>query len=154
AGYVSINTWVSAEGLAVGAVAIQADDRVVVAGIASGGPSTGHDIGLARFNPNGTPDTTFGSGGIVVSPLPNNDKARSLTLQPDGKILVAGDTDILSAPDGFHHFMVARFNAADGSLDTSFGTGGIAVAAGVSVDPDKVDVALEPDGRIVVVGTQ
>jgi uncharacterized delta-60 repeat protein len=150
AGYVSISSWTS---LAAGAVAIQADDRIVVAGIAPGTPSTGSDIGLARFNTNGTPDATFGSGGIVVGPLPNNERARSLTLQPDGKIVVAGDTLDLSIPNGSYQFLVARFNAADGSLDTSFGTGGVAVSTGFNVMDSKMDVALEPDGRIVVAGT-
>jgi uncharacterized delta-60 repeat protein len=150
AGYVSITALNNGT---VAAVAIQSDDRVVVAGINPGTLSTGQDIGLARFNPDGTPDATFGSGGIVISPLPNNDKARSLALQPDGKIVVAGDTDNLAVPNGSHQFMVARFNAVNGSLDTSFGTGGIAVSMHFNVSVDKVDLVLEPDGRIVVAGT-
>jgi uncharacterized delta-60 repeat protein len=150
AGYVSITTL---NGGDVAAVAVQSDDRIVVAGINPGTPNTGQNIGLARFNPDGTPDATFGSGGFVDAPLPNNEKARSLALRPDGKIVVAGDTDNLSQPNGSHQFMVARFNAADGSLDTSFGTGGLAVSTGFNVDVDKVDMALEPDGRIVVAGT-
>jgi uncharacterized delta-60 repeat protein len=150
AGYVSIT---ALNGGDAAAVAVQSDDRIVVAGINPGTPSTGSDIGLARFNPNGTPDASFGSGGIVVSPLPNSERARSLTLQPDGKIVVAGDSFDLSLANGTDPLMVARYNAADGSLDTSFGTGGIAVSTGFNISADKVDVALEPDGRIVVVGT-
>jgi uncharacterized delta-60 repeat protein len=149
AGYVSISTLNNGD---VVAVTVQSDDRIVVAGINPGTTSTGSDIGLARFNPTGTPDATFGSGGMVVSPLPNLERARSLTLQPDGKIVVAGDSHDLSG-NGTDPFMVARYNATDGSLDTSFGTGGIALSTGFNVNADKVDVALEPDGRIVVVGT-
>jgi uncharacterized delta-60 repeat protein len=89
----------------------------------------------------------------VVSPLPNDERARSLTIQPDGKIVVAGDSYDLSLTNGTDPFMVARYNAADGSLDSSFGTGGIALSTGFNVSADKVDVALEPDGRIVVAGT-
>src|SRR5262249_10806719 len=62
AGYVSIS---ALNGGTAAAVAVQSDDRVVVAGINPGSPSTGQDIGLARFNTDGTPDTTFGSGGLV-----------------------------------------------------------------------------------------
>jgi uncharacterized delta-60 repeat protein len=150
AGYVSISTLNNGD---VAAVAVQSDDRVLVAGINPGTASTGSDIGLARFNPNGTPDTAFGAGGMVVSPLPNAERARSLAIQPDGKIVVAGDSYDLSLTNGTDPFMVARYNAADGSLDTSFGTGGIALSTGFNVNGDKVDVALEPDGRIVVAGT-
>jgi uncharacterized delta-60 repeat protein len=150
AGYVSINTL---NGGDAAAVAVQSDDRIVVAGINPGTPSTGQDIGLARFNPDGTADTTFGSGGIVVSRLPNDERARSLAIGPDGKIVVAGDSFDLSLTNGTDPLMVARYNAADGSLDTSFGTGGIAVSTSFNISADKVDVALEPDGRIVVAGT-
>src|SRR5262249_39917419 len=131
------------------AVAIQADDRIVVTLPTI--PWSGYGLALARLNPDGTPDTSFGSGGIVVTPAPafKNDRAQSLTIQPDGKIVVAGVT---FGPMG--QFLVERYNAADGSLDTSFGTGGRAVSTGLNLDLDhKVDVALEPDGRIVVAGT-
>jgi uncharacterized delta-60 repeat protein len=134
----------------VAAVAVQSDDRIVVAGCNSVGPP----IGLARFNPDGTPDATFGSGGFVEATHGNTEFVRSLTLQPDGKIVVVGSTDNLSQPDGSVHFMVVRFNAADGSLDTSFGTGGFAVSTGLNIAANEgEDVALEPDGRIVVAGT-
>jgi uncharacterized delta-60 repeat protein len=150
AGYVSITTLNNGD---TAAVAVQSDDRIVVAGVNPGTSSTGSDIGLVRFNPNGTPDAAFGSGGIVVSPLPNMERARSLAIQPDGKIDVAGDSYDLSLTNGTDPLMVARYSAADGSLDTSFGTGGIALSTGFNVSADKVDVALEPDGRIVVAGT-
>jgi uncharacterized delta-60 repeat protein len=128
-------------------VAVQPDDRIVTAGIASNGASTGYDVRLARLNPDGTPDASFGAGGIVVTPLPGDQMPRSLTIQPDGKIVVAGN-------ENTSDFMVARYNAADGGLDTSFGVGGIAVTTGVKFSYGPVDVALEPDGRIVLAGTQ
>jgi uncharacterized delta-60 repeat protein len=69
-----------------------------------------------------------------------------VTIQPNGQIVVAGGQ--------FSEFYVARYNPADGSLDSSFGNNGIAVTAGVSVAANEhVDVALEPDGRIVVAGS-
>jgi uncharacterized delta-60 repeat protein len=134
----------------VAAVAVQSDDRIVVAGCSS----VTAPIGLVRFNPDGTPDATFGSGGFVEATHGNTEFVHSLTLQPDGKIVVVGSTDNLSQPEGSVHFMVVRFNAADGSLDTSFGTGGFAVSTGFNIDArGGLDVALEPDGRIVVSGT-
>jgi uncharacterized delta-60 repeat protein len=137
AGYVSVSTLNTNP-----AVAIQPDDRIVVTGYA------GLDFGLARLGADGTPDASFGSGGLVVTPLPTVDRAHAVSLQPDGKIVVAGTQ---TSGTGGLHFMVARYST-NGSLDTSFGTTGIAVSAGVVADA-KVDMALEPDGRIVVDGS-
>jgi uncharacterized delta-60 repeat protein len=136
------------------AVAVQPDDRVILAGVIDNSTSSPHPIGLARLNPDGTLDASFGVGGMVVTAMPGDARPRSLALQPDGKILVAGNQD--------YNFMVARYNAADGSLDTSFGVNGVAVSGaiqtpyqpGVAVAYQPVDVALEPDGRIVVAGSQ
>ncbi len=50
-------------------VAVQDDEKVVVAGGAYTGPTTGSDFALARYNPDGTLDTTFGSGGKVTTPI-------------------------------------------------------------------------------------
>jgi uncharacterized delta-60 repeat protein len=117
--------------------AIQSDDRIIVAW---------GSLGLARLNPDGTPDPSFSSGGIA--PLPINSVARSVMIQADGKIVAAGYQG--GAP---RSFMVARYNATDGSLDTSFGVSGVAVAAGVQLLSGFVRAALEPDGRIVVAGS-
>jgi uncharacterized delta-60 repeat protein len=69
-------------------------------------------------------------------------------IQADGKIMAAGYQG--GAP---RSFMVARYNPADGSLDTSFGVNGVAVATGVQLGTGFVRAALEPDGRIVVAGS-
>jgi uncharacterized delta-60 repeat protein len=118
-------------------VAVQADDRIVVAGAAG-------RLGLARFDPDGTPDDTFGSGGVVVTSLP--DAPESVALQPDGSILVAGKQIPVSSGG---NLMVVRFNVADGSLDTSFGTNGVAATTG-TLFYGNAAMALEPDGRIVL----
>src|SRR5215469_3921905 len=68
-------------------------------------------------------DPTFGSGGQVLSSFSNNwDQAMAVVAQPDGKIVIAGDTTVPGSKTG-GDFLVARYNA-DGSLDTSFGSGG------------------------------
>jgi uncharacterized delta-60 repeat protein len=125
-------------------LAVQSDDRVVLAGyFAAAG--TGVELELARLNPDATADGTFGSGGILREAMPTSGSrlvAQSVALQADGKIVVAGAL----ASD----LMVARFNPADGSPDAAFGSNGIAVWPGAS---GTADVALEPDGRIVVSGT-
>jgi len=80
----------------------------------------------------------------VVTPLPTNEFARAVTIQPDGQIVVAGVRDTAFG----RAFMVAHYNA-NGSLDTSFGIAGETL---VHVRNDQMAVALEPDGRIVVAG--
>jgi uncharacterized delta-60 repeat protein len=130
-------------GKATAAVAVQPDDRIVVAGT-SGGVTTSQ-VGLARLNPDGSPDATFGSGGFALTPP--SSRVNSVVLQSDGKIVVAGNES--------GNFMVARYNSGDGSLDSTFGSNGVAVSAGMSVPPSlKVSLALEPDGRIVVAGSE
>jgi uncharacterized delta-60 repeat protein len=64
-GYVNLSTL-----FAKPSVAVQSDDRIVVAGSVQGAPGNGLEVALARLNPNGTPDAAFGSGGLVVTPLP------------------------------------------------------------------------------------
>ncbi len=106
------------------AVVIQSDGKIVVAGTGGDGPHFFWD--LARYNSDGSLDTTFGNGGkVVTNPNPNGyyNEIWDLALQSDGKILAAGDTD--NGTDG--KFAVARYNT-DGSLDSTFGSGGIATS--------------------------
>jgi uncharacterized delta-60 repeat protein len=133
-------------------LAVQPDDRVVLAGSFVGaGTGAGPELDLARLNPDGTADATFGSGGVMLEPAPTPSYGwggQSVALQADGKIVVAGWMG--SNPNPGSNFMVARFNPANGSPDASFGNNGIAVWP--VKDYDTADVALEPDGRIVVAG--
>jgi uncharacterized delta-60 repeat protein len=113
------------------------------------------DLALARFNPDGSLDTTFGTGGKVVTNVgPGNtvEDLRGLVIQPTGKIIVGGST----AATEFYvdsDFMVARYNP-DGSLDGSFGTGGIVVTptAPGSDDDEIFDIALRSDAKLVAAG--
>jgi uncharacterized delta-60 repeat protein len=134
--------------LSTPAVAVQSDDRIVAAGLVQG--TTNRDIGLDRLNPDGTLDTSFGSNGVVVtSSSPNASYARSVMIQADGKIVVAGDQN--NVVTGANSFMVARYNT-NGSLDTAFGFNGVATAGARSIGSNTAALALEPDGRIVVDG--
>ncbi len=94
-------------------------------------------------------DTGFGSGGKVITAIgAGNDLAGSMVIQPDGKIIVTGN----SHNGSNHDFATVRYNT-DGSLDTGFGTGGkITEDFGIGNDYGT-SVALLQDGKIVVSGT-
>jgi uncharacterized delta-60 repeat protein len=106
------------------AVGIQADGKLVVGGTS-----------LVRYNPDGTLDTSFGSGGRVTT------KVHALAVQRDGKIVVVGAAGA---------FAVARYTS-DGTLDASFGAGGTVTTKFGKVD-EAESVALQADGKLVVVG--
>ncbi len=118
---------------------LQPDGKIVVAG-GTGSLGTG-SLALARYNPDGTLDTTFGTGGIVVSGLPMI--ALTLALQTDGRLVTAGASGV--------SFGLARFNA-DGSVDTSFGAGGLVTTNFPEGFASANAVALQSDGKIVAAG--
>ncbi len=121
------------------AVAIQSDGKIVVGGSIPGGAA------LARLNTNGTLDSSFGKGGIVSNTFDNTlGLVVAIAIQPDGKILAF-------AP-GFEGGVVGRFNT-DGSVDTSFGSGGFAISRALDSGPAiRSALALQSDGKILVTG--
>jgi uncharacterized delta-60 repeat protein len=135
------------------ALALQPDGRILVAGVSD--VSGSKDFALARYNPDGTPDFSFGKGGRTVLRLRSltADIIHGIALQPDGKIVAAGITyeDVFTLhPHG--DFMVARF-LPDGHPDMSFGVGGVTTTdlADGSYDEPYAAV-LQPDGRIILGG--
>jgi uncharacterized delta-60 repeat protein len=126
------------------ASALQSDGKLVLVGSTSAGASP-HDFAIARLSTNGTLDPTFGSGGKTTIDFGDDDIAQSVAIQPDGKILVAGET----GPAGSTRGVIARLNA-DGTLDSSFGTAGEVVFN--SSLSNCTAVLVRPDGRIVLVG--
>src|SRR5262245_14798615 len=102
-------------------LAIQANDKILVAGyMLSGGTDT---MVLARFRAGGAPDTSFGTAGLRKVGFKNADAySYAVTVQPDGKIVLAGERDP-KASDGVSQVAVVRLRA-DGSLDPTFGSGG------------------------------
>ena len=128
------------------AVAIQPDGMIVVAGVSSNGTDT--DFLVLRFTGSGSLDTTFGSGGIVTYDSGNDDVAKAVALQADGKIVVAG-----SSSDGSKNtVLLARFTAG-GSLDTSFNGDGIVRFNSAAAGDDIGNaVAVQTDSKIVVAG--
>ncbi|MBC7910126.1 MAG: VCBS repeat-containing protein, partial [Pyrinomonadaceae bacterium] len=128
---------------------VQPDGKIIAAGYARMGAYV--DFAVARFNPNGTLDTSFDTDGKVSTTLSSNDDViKAVRLQPDGKIVAIGYGR--PASSGSFDFAVVRYNA-DGSLDSSFGTGGI-VFTGFNTGQDDLALAglLQPDGKIVAGG--
>jgi len=111
----------------VSSMALQPDGRIVVAGNAMSADGTLSEFAIARFNTNGTLDSTFGSGGKVATNFVGvqaggvSNPANAVLLQPDNKILVAGLAS--QCAKCIHYSALARYNP-NGSLDTTFGTGG------------------------------
>jgi uncharacterized delta-60 repeat protein len=124
------------------AVAIQRDGKIVVAGSAA---AADDDVALARYNPDGSLDSTFGLDGKVVTNLGQSDYAYGLAIQPDGKLVVVGQTAALMAD---RDFALARYNP-DGSLDATFGGAGFVITP--SLDSAE-SVVIQPDGKIVAAG--
>ena len=86
-------------------------------------------------------DATFGSGGKVMTDFGDNEIANAIAIQPDGKIVVAGEATYAG------RFALARYNP-NGSLDSSFGNGGKLISISGSINA----VTVQPDGKILVAG--
>ena len=131
------------------AVAVQADGKLVVVGTTyQNNDYTGEDFAVARYNANGTLDKTFGVGGKVQTDFPGLAAvASSLVIQPDGKIVVAGGAFPLFTFLG--DFKVIRYNP-DGSLDSSFGNGGIVTTSFPGQGSYAFALALQADGKILL----
>ncbi len=134
------------------AVAIQRDGKLVVVGTTyNQNDFSDEDFAVTRYNTDGTVDITFGRGGKVRTDFPGlAAEPSSVVIQPDGKIVVAGGAFPLFVFLG--DFKVVRYNP-DGSLDRSFGNGGIVTTSFPGQGSYALSVALQTDGKIVAVGT-
>ena len=134
------------------AVALQSDGKLVLAGTTyMNNDFSGEDFALARYNSNGTLDTTFGVNGRVTTDFPGLASVISaVVIQPDGKILVAGGAFPLFVFGG--DFTLARYNP-NGSLDTTFGSGGIVTTSFPGQGSYAFSLVLQADGKIIAAGT-
>ena len=128
------------------AIAIQPDDqKIVVVGYANTGSSNA--FAIARYTTAGVLDTTFDTDGKVTTDFGTsntNDRARAVTIQSDGKIVVGGGAE--------GDFTVARYTSA-GALDTSFDTDGwVTTTMATNADDTALAVAVQSDGKIVAGG--
>jgi len=134
---------------------LQPDGKIVTVGTwGSSGPA-GYCM-LARFRSDGSLDPNFGNGDVVAAQLANPDSTPVLNtycggvaLQPDGKSVVAAAGQPIHG--GTIGLGAMRFNA-DGTRDTSFGAGGSIVVPMTYPYIRTTSVALQPDGKIIVVG--
>ena len=162
----SLDTTFSGDGLVITdfggdeqatAVALQADGKIVVAGWSVISTTTGlPDFALARYQPNGSLDTTFSGDGLVTTHIGSsgNDafaRATAVALQADSKIVAAGWSD--SSSTGHRSFALARYQP-NGSLDTTFSGDGQVITHVGSGDSDTAfALVIQPhDGRLVVAG--
>ncbi len=123
--------------------------RIVVAGIYRK-PNLTTDIIVARFNPDGTLDTTFGNNGYVIFDKADDDIANGVLIDPNGKILVVGQTD--EDDDNYRELLIIRYND-DGTLDTTFNNSGY-TAYEESRDGGLQGFDIKLDGdKIVVAGS-
>ena len=108
-------------------------------------------VGLNAYSQSpGSLDASFGTAGKVITSInTGSDKAYGVALQSDGKIVVAGVT---TSPTTGNDFVCVRYNS-DGTLDTTFGTGGI-VTTDVQIGSDDVarSLAIQSDGKIILGG--
>jgi uncharacterized delta-60 repeat protein len=123
-----------------GEYAVQPDGKILAVGSGSASSSSSpRPIVLARFNPNGTYDQSFGAFGTVYATPGLNNRGYSVALDRTGRVLVSGSID--------NKFTLLRFTP-DGAPDTEFGTAGRVVDA--SFNPNTSHVVVQPDGRILV----
>ncbi|MBD2022534.1 DUF4347 domain-containing protein [Leptolyngbya sp. FACHB-36] len=131
-------------------VVLQSDGKIVATGITSNSNGTSFDFALARYNTNGSLDTSFGSSGQVTTDFSGYiDGGLSIVIQSDGKLVVSGFAESITE-DG--DFALARYNT-NGSLDTSFGSNGKTTTDFGSYNDGGSSIAIQSDGRLVVVGT-
>jgi uncharacterized delta-60 repeat protein len=135
---------------AVNDVLVQPDGKVVAAGTTTPAGGTG-DFALTRYLADGTVDATFGTGGTVTTDASGTgapDSVNAIVRQTDGKLVAAG----ITGSGWACQFALARY-LADGSLDPSFGTGGIVLTGLLSSTYGGArSVALQTDGKIVAAG--
>ncbi len=127
-------------------IVVQPDGKIIITGISgiSGNSSENRNFTTVRYHTDGSLDQSFGDGGIVITDFDDTDGARSVVLQSDGKIIVAG---IARGFFDLPSFALVRYNA-DGTLDESFGSlGKITGPVG-----EAFAMALQVDGKIVVAG--
>ncbi|MBK8979514.1 MAG: hypothetical protein IPM29_26740 [Planctomycetes bacterium] len=114
--------------------------------------SRSYDFALARYNPDGSLDTTFGVGGMVTTDFANSvEAATAISIQGDGRIIAAGVTRPTWGSQN-EDFAVVRYNV-DGSLDYAFAAGGIATTDFEQGSDGAAALAIQGDGKSVAAGS-
>jgi uncharacterized delta-60 repeat protein len=132
------------------AMAIQPDGKIVLAGQVFNESTFQWEIGVVRYNIDGTLDESWDHDGISFTATTGvNHTVNAIAIQPDNKIVVGGFSG--TAPSN-NLFTVARYNM-NGSLDDSFGDNGIMINSYGAQNNQITAIAIQPDGRILIAGT-
>ncbi|WP_181248474.1 T9SS type A sorting domain-containing protein [Flavobacterium magnum] len=125
---------------------LQQDGKIIVAGYYDNGAN--YDFAIARYNTDGSLDSSFGTGGIVTTAFAaSDDFLHGIAIQGDGKIVAVGSTNNGTNND----FAVVRYNT-DGTLDSTFGINGKVITTFGSYSEAAMCVAIQADGKIVAAG--
>jgi len=130
-------------------LALQSNGKIVAVGVDNF--AINNNFAIARYLSDGKLDTSFNTTGRAALDLnSNNDDARAVAIQSNGKIIVAGYT---TPGGGDFDFALVRFNS-NGTLDSTFGTSGITILDINSASADDLiyDIALDSQDRIIAVG--
>jgi uncharacterized delta-60 repeat protein len=131
---------------------VQSDGKVVAVGAAYNASGSNSDFAVVRYNTDGTLDLSFGTGGMLVMPIGAfHDTAWDVVQQPDGKLVVSGDSNDLVGSIFKSRVTLVRY-ASDGSLDATFGSGGVVRTAIGTGNAQARALALQPDGKLIVGG--
>ena len=120
-------------------------------------PTPNYRFIVAKFDTAGNPVGSFGSSGVTVIPAFLSltvQEARSMLVQPNGNIVLAG-TSYTTAPfpaSQVLSYALARLDGNNGTLDTSFGTGGTVITSVINLNLNGYSVAIQTDGKIVLGG--
>lgn len=126
---------------------MQSDGKIIAAGTLQSGNNA--SFGVARYNSNGTLDTTFGVNGkaIIQIGTQKRDHVRALRIQPDDKIIIAG----ITSKDTNSHIALIRLSP-NGVLDSTFGINGVTILALEGRSNNGTSIAIQQDGKIFLAG--
>jgi uncharacterized delta-60 repeat protein len=135
------------------ALAVQPDGRIIAAGLNYRSEDTPGSWVVARFNPDGSRDRSFGDGGSVFTPVAPVTYIAGMTVDSNGKIILAGDECANDDPPTACALTLVRLNP-DGSPDQSFGSSGkVSTQFPGFDDVGACGVAVQGNGQIVAAGT-
>ncbi len=133
-------------------LALQADGKIVIAGGAANFQTQTIDFAVYRLNPDGTADNAFGVNGRATTGLGSgNDLPLSILLQPDGRIVLGGLSDL---DENFNSQAAAVRFTSDGVADNSFGIGGDVILPLSGCNDSISDLGIQTDGRIIASGVR
>jgi uncharacterized delta-60 repeat protein len=135
--------------VSVARVVLQQDNKIIIGGSAYVGDA---DLFISRYNADGSPDESFGSNGSKIIRYSNNDDyLNALAIQPDGKIIAAGQGNRFIFNPELSGMLMIRLTG-DGSLDKSFGNNGQSFIKLPDKESTIQDILIQTDGKIIGVG--